>query len=290
MESYALIDQLSEHESVEVVCQVFGVSRSSYYEHRQQKTRVDVERLSLRAEVNRRFSASRGAAGSRTMTAMLKESGISIGRFKVRSLMRELGLICRQPGPHAYRKATVERPDIPNHLDRQFNAQQPDLVWCGDITYVWTGVSWSYLAVVLDLFSRRVVGWAMSSRPDADLVVKALDHAWIQRGKPARVMFHSDQGSQYGSTKFRQRLWRYQMRQSMSRRGNCWDNAPMERLFRSLKSEWIPDSWYSSLTEARRDIGSYLMGYYNWQRPHTVNGGMPPAVAEEKLTTLSGIS
>jgi putative transposase len=123
---------------------------------------------------------------------MLKEKGVTIGHFKVRRLMGESGLVCKQPGPHAYTNATVERPDTPNHLARQFTVERPNQVWCGDITYIWSGQRWSYLAVVLDLFARRVVGWAMSSSPDADLTVKALDHAWEQRGRPSQVMFHSD--------------------------------------------------------------------------------------------------
>lgn len=168
--------------------------------------------------------------------------------------MRGLGLVSKQPGRHAYKSATVERVDIPNYLDRDFAAQAPNRVWCGDVTYIWAQGRWCYLAVVLDLFSRRVVGWALSGRPDAELVIKALDMAYEQRGRPQDVMFHSDQGSQYASRKFRQRLWRYRMRQSMSRRGNCWDNAPMERLFRSLKSEWVPATGYTTFSEAQRDI------------------------------------
>lgn len=273
-----------------MVCAAFEVSRSSYYEHRQRRNRIDVERLTLKANVNRLFKKSRCAAGSRSIKGLLEQEGIQIGRFKVRSLMRELGLICKQPGPHAYKQATVERVDIPNHLDREFVVEQPNQVWCGDITYIWSGQSWSYLAVILDLYARRVVGWAMSSSPDADLVVKALDHAWEQRGQPGQVMFHSDQGSQYASRKFRQRLWRYQIKQSMSRRGNCWDNAPMERLFRSLKTEWVPTTGYRSLLEAKRDVAEYLMDYYNQQRAHVFNGGISPTAAEEKLKTLSGIS
>ncbi|WP_404416181.1 IS3 family transposase [Marinospirillum sp.] len=289
-QSYALIDQLSEQEPVEMVCKAFGVSRSSYYEYRQRRSRLDVERLTLKAHINRLFTKSRSSAGSRTIQSQLREEGAMIGRFKVRSLMSELGLICKQPGPHAYKQATVERVDLPNHLARKFMVEQPNQVWCGDITYIWGGQGWSYLAVVLDLYARRVVGWALSSSPDADLVVKALDHAWEQRGQPKKVMFHSDQGSQYASRKFRQRLWRYQIKQSMSRRGNCWDNAPMERLFRSLKSEWIPRLGYRNLSEARRDISGYLMSYYNQQRPHAFNGGISPVAAEEKLKILSGIS
>jgi putative transposase len=120
-------------------------------------------------------------------------------------------------------------------------------------------------------------------------VSKALDHAWQLRRQPKGVMFHSDQGSQYGSRLFRQTLWRYRMTQSMSRRACCWDNAPMERLFRSLKAEWIPKLGYASLDEAKRDVGSYLMAYYNWQRPHTANGGLAPAIKEKQLNLLSEI-
>ena len=275
---------------MELVCSAFNVHRSCYYEHRKRCRRIDAERVALKAKVNRLFNQSRSSAGSRTIQGLLNEQGEEVGRFKVRSLMRELGLICKQPGPHAYKQATVERPDIPNHLDREFTVASPNQVWCGDITYIWTGKGWSYLAVVLDLYARRVVGWAISSHPDADLVVKALDHAWEQRGQPEKLMFHSDQGSQYASRMFRQRLWRYRMRQSMSRRGNCWDNAPMERLFRSLKSEWVPTMGYRNLPEAKKDIGDYLMGYYNHHRPHSYNGGIAPAVAEEKPKSLSGIS
>ena len=119
--------------------------------------------------------------------------------------------------------AQSERPDIPNLLAREFDVQQPNQVWCGDITYVWAGGRWHYLAAVLDLHTRRVVGWAMSDKPDAELAIKALEMAYQQRGCPSGVLFHSDQGSQYGSRAFRQRLWRYRMTQSMSRRGNCWD-------------------------------------------------------------------
>jgi len=221
---------------------------------------------------------------------MMKEDGMQIGRFKVRKLMREMNLISKQPGSHAYKKATVERPDIPNVLDRGFSVASPDKVWCGDITYVWAEGRWHYLAAVIDLYARRVVGWAFSAKPDADLVIKALDMAYEQRGRPQNVLFHSDQGSQYGSRSFRQRLWRYRFTQSMSRRGNCHDNAPMERLFRSLKTEWIPTVGYMSASLAQQDIGRFLMERYNWRRPHQFNEGQTPAVAEEKLNSVSGIS
>ncbi|MFV9532598.1 IS3-like element IS222 family transposase [Pseudomonas aeruginosa] len=287
--SYALIDQLSEQESVEVVCSAFDVARSCYYVHRLRRRRVDARRVALRSQVNQLFSQSRGSAGSRSILGMLREEGVTIGRFRVRRLMRELGLVSKQPGSHAYKQATVERPDIPNRLNREFATEHPNQVWCGDITYVWAQGRWHYLAAVLDLHTRRVIGWAFSAKPDAELVIKALDMAYEQRGKPQQVLFHSDQGSQYASRLFRQRLWRYRMQQSMSRRGNCWDNSPMERLFRSLKSERVPSTGYLTAQEAQRDISHYLMHRYNWIRPHQFNDGLPPAVAEEKLNPLSGM-
>ncbi|OKA28530.1 transposase [Pseudomonas versuta] len=221
---------------------------------------------------------------------MMQDDGEQIGRFKVRGLRRELGLISKQPGSHAYKKATVERPDIPNTLNREFDVPEPNKVWCGDITYIWAQGKWHYLAVVMDLYARRIVGWALSGNPDADLVTKALDMAYEQRGKPQGLLFHSDQGSQYGSRHFRQRLWRYRISLSMSRRGNCYDNTPMERVFRSLKTEWIPSVGYVSVQQAQRDISHYLMHRYNWIRPHTFNGGFAPAKAEKKLNAVSGIS
>lgn len=272
------------------LCSVFEVPRSSYYDYRHRKKRIDVERIRLRSKAAEIFDKSRGSAGSRTIVTKMCEAGEVIGRFKVRQLMKEAGLESKQPKPHAYKTAKVERPDIPNHLDRKFDVKQPNKVWCGDITYVWSQGQWVYLAVILDLYARRVVGWSLSKHADAELVVSALKMAYQLRGQPQGVMFHSDQGSQYSSKLFRQFLWRYRMKQSMSRRGNCWDNAPMERVFRSFKSEWMPSEGYRSFLEAKKDIGSYLMDYYNWYRPHQNNCGTAPSVTEEKLNYVSGIS
>lgn len=271
-----------------MVCSAFGVVRSCYYAHRLRRCRVDACRVALRSQVNQLFNQSRGSAGSRSILGMLREDGVSIGRFRVRRLMRELGLVSKQPGSHAYKQATVERPDIPNRLNREFTTERPNQVWCGDITYIWAQGRWHYLAAVLDLHTRRVVGWAISAKPDAELVIKALDMAYEQRGKPQQVLFHSDQGSQYASRLFRQRLWRYRMEQSMSRRGNCWDNSPMERLFRSLKSEWISPTGYLTAQEAQRDISHYLMHRYNWIRPHQFNDGLPLRWPKKNLTHCPG--
>lgn len=242
----------------------------------------------LKSRLRALFQQSRDSAGSRTLVLQLRGEGLTLGRYKTRSLMRELGLRSKQPGSSPYPTVTVEHPTIPNHLDRQFEVERPNQVWCGDITYIWARQAWVYLAVVLDLCARRVVGWAVSQRPDADLTIRALDHAFEQRGRPSKLMFHSDQGCQYASRAFQQRLWRYQIQQSMSRRGNCWDNAPMERLFRSLKTEWMPAVGYDNPQIARHDITQYLMGYYNQKRPHTHNGGLTPLEAEKTLHLLSG--
>ncbi|MCC7641968.1 MULTISPECIES: IS3 family transposase [unclassified Janthinobacterium] len=285
--TYEVIDQICGDESIELICAVFDVARSCLYAYRERARHIDVERMALRSRVHALFVESRSSAGSRSIMGMMREEGTAIGRFKVSRLMEELGLVCKQPGSHAYKQATVERVDIPNHLNREFTVEAPNQVWCGDITYVWAQGRWYYLAVVLDLFARRAVGWAFSLRPDADLVVQALEMAYEQRGRPMALLFHSDQGSQYASRKFRQRLWRYRIRQSMSRRGNCWDNSPMERLFRSVKTEWVPSTGYVTAQEAQRDISHYLMHRYNWIRPHQFNQGLAPAVAEEKLNVVS---
>ncbi len=171
-----------------MVCEAFGISRSSYYDARRRRKHIDPEKVALRSKINQLFNESRSSAGSRTIAGLMREDGYRIGRFKVRSVMRSLGLVSKQPGRHAYKSATVERLDIPNHLNRDFAVPAPNQVWCGDITYIWAQGRWYYLAVVLDLFSRRVVGWALSSQPNAELVTKALDMAYEQRGRPQNVM------------------------------------------------------------------------------------------------------
>jgi len=271
-------------------CCAFDVPKSPFYDYLARKRTINREWMKQRSELRRLFKESRDSAGSRVLMSMMRELGYQIGRFKVRNLMKETWLAPKQPGAHRYKVACSERPDIPNLLAREFDVPQPNQVWCGDITYVWAGGRWHYMAAVLDLHNRRVAGWAMSDKPDAELAIKALEMAYQQRGSPSGVLFHSDQGIQYGSRAFRQRLWRYRMTQNMSRRGNYWDNAPMERLFRSLKSKGLPATGYVSLREAKRDISYYLMDYYNWRRPHQHNDGIPPARAGDRPNQVSGFS
>ena len=207
-----------------------------------------------------------GSAGARSVANMVTAKGKPMGRWLAAKLMVELGLVSRQQPTHKYLRGSKEHVDIPNHLGRQFAVTEPNQVWCGDITYIWAQGKWHYLAVVLDLCTRRIVGWALSEKPDAELVIKALDMAYEQRGRPSDLLFHSDQGSQYASRLFRQRLWRYRMRQSMSRRGNCWDNAPQESFFGHMKDELaekIPN--WTCFADVQRSIDDW-MDYYNNDR------------------------
>ena len=236
---------------------------------------IDVERLCQRAKIQELFEGSRRSAGSRTLVLQMNDAGFPMGRFKVRSLMRESSLVSRQPG-HRYKRTGQARVDIPNLLGRQFDVTTPNKMWCGDITYVWTGEQWSYLAVIIDLCARRVVGWALSEKPDAQLVIEALNRAVELRGVTPGLMFHSDQGSQYASRKFRQMLWRHRIQQSMSRRGNCWDNAVAESFFHTLKTELVHHTKFKTQEEARQAIFEYLEVFYNRIRTHSANDYLSP--------------
>ncbi len=164
-----------------MVCCAFDVPTSCFYDYLARRRTINRERIQQRSELRRLFKESRDSAGSRALMSMMRELGYQINRFKVRNLMKEAALVSKQPGGHRYKVAQSERPDIPNLLAREFDVQQPNQVWCGDITYVWAGGRWYYLAAVLDLHTRRVVGWAMSDKPDAELAIKALEMAYQQR-------------------------------------------------------------------------------------------------------------
>lgn len=224
---------------------------------------------------------SNGSAGARSIAGIVTGQGVRLSRYRAGGFMKRLGLVSTQRPTHRYKKASQPHINIPNTLNREFNPTKPDQVWCGDVTYIWAGSRWYYLAVVLDLYARKPVGWALSHSPNSALTARALTMAYQSRNPSHGVLFHSDQGSHYTSLKFRQQLWRYRMRQSMSRRGNCWDNAVVERFFRSLKTEWVPACGYQSLIDAQRSIVEYMTGYYSLTRPHKHNGGLPPTKAEE---------
>lgn len=262
---------------------MFNVHRSSFkYWQQRSKQPVCAKKAEEIAKVKELFRESEGSAGARSIAEMATAQDVPLSRYRAGRLMEKLGLIsCQVPG-HTYKKTGDEHVEIPNYLNRQFNVEAPNQVWCGDVTYIWTGSRWAYLAVVIDLFARKPVGWAMSLSPDSELTSNALKMAYESRGRPKGVMFHSDQGSHYTSRKFRQRLWKCRIKQSLSRRGNCWDNAPMERFFRSLKIEWMPTYGYRSFLQAQYHIVKYLIGYYSQLRPHQHNGGMSPNMAEQK--------
>ena len=280
-----MIQALKESYPVKTLCEAFGAHRSSYRHWSQRSKVTKPERLKELALVKSIFTESNGSAGARTIATIATTRGTALSRYRTRGLMKQCNLqSCQQPR-HAYKKATQEHVAIPNHLDRKFDMDAPDQVWCGDVTYIWTGKRWAYLAIVMDLFARKPIGWALSFSPNSQLTADALSMAFQSRGRPQNVMFHSDQGSHYTSKKFRQYLWRYQIKQSMSRRGNCWDNSPMERFFRSLKSEWVPQSGYRSFMEAKTAIVNYIIGYYSQVRPHQHNDGKAPNVAEADYWT-----
>lgn len=264
-----------------VLCEAFGLHRSTFKYRRSAAARIDPEAVRLNAMVKSAHTLSNGSAGARSIALIVSEQGTPLSRYRATGFMRRLGLVSTQLPTHRYKKASQPHTNIPNTLDREFTPARPNQTWCGDVTYIWTGRRWSYLAVVLDLYARKPVGWALSNSPNSELTTKALAMAYESRNRPRGVLFHSDQGSHYTSLKFRQQVWRYRMKQSMSRRGNCWDNSPMERFFRSLKTEWVPEAGYQSLPEARRSIIGYMTGYYSLHRPHQHNGGLPPKRAEE---------
>jgi len=266
---------------VQHLCQVFGVHRSSYRAWRDRDRSPCETEQKLLDQVVEAHEASNGSAGARSIASMVTQAGTPLSRYRASRRMKQLGLVSTQPPSHAYKKADQPHLDIPNLLDREFNVKEPNQVWSGDITYIWTGARWAYLAVVIDLFSRKPVGWALSLSPNTELVKKALTLAYESRGEPPELLFHSDQGCQYTSLGFRQLLWRYQMKQSLSRRGNCWDNAPTERFFRSLKTEWVPETGYPCFASAKQSITDYMIGYYSALRPHKYNDGLPPDVAEQ---------
>lgn len=264
------------------MCSIFNVHRSSFRYWLGSYNKKSSSQLQEEVMIKAIFNESHGSAGARTISDVTAARGNKISRYKVTKIMKKLNLVSCQMPKHAYKRGGDERLDIPNHLQRQFLVAKPDSVWCGDVTYLWVGNRWAYLAVVIDLYARKVIGWAMSYSPDSSLTCRALTMAFESRKRPVNVMFHSDQGCHYTSKKFRQLLWRYQIKQSMSRRGNCWDNAPMERFFRSYKTEWMPTVGYTTFSEMKYSVIDYITRYYNEVRPHWYNGGLTPNESERR--------
>jgi putative transposase len=254
------------------MCRVFGISPSAYYDwERQQQCERARRDGELLASIRRIFTKFRGRYGAPRVHNELACEGVSISRKRVARLMREAGL--KAKGRRKYKPTTDSNhslPVVPNLLQRDFRAERPDMAWVSDITYLWTREGWMYLAVIVDLCSRKVVAWSLAERMSAALVCNALDAAVrLRRPKPG-LLFHSDRGSQYASHAFRRRLWRHQMRQSMSRKGNCWDNAVAESFFATFKKELVRDRAFETRSHARSETFEYIDVFYNRQRAHSL--------------------
>lgn len=225
---------------------------------------------------------SRASYGSRRIVKQLKREGVDIGRYKVRRIMRQLGL--RAKTPKRFKLTTDSRHSFPvaaNILDRNFEVDAPNKVWTADISYVWTFEGWLYLAIVMDLYSRQIVGWAMNERMKKQLVLDAIAMAYWQRKPQKGLLHHSDRGSQYACHDYQKRLDIYGMTTSMSRKGNCWDNAPTERFFRSLKSERLTALRFVTRDEAKLEILDYIT-FYNSVRLHSTLGYVSPMDYEKE--------
>ena len=267
---------------VRLMCRVLDVSSSGFYDwlERPESPRA-VENRALVAKIQAIHGDSRRTYGSPRVHASLQDAGYRIGRHRVARLMRDNAIRARTK--RKFRVTTDschDHPVAPNRLDRQFEVAAPNTVWVADISYIPTREGWLYLAVVLDLFSRQVVGWAMDQQMPQELTLAALDMA-IQRRRPLPgCMHHSDRGSQYAAGDYQKQLAKYGMVCSMSRKGNCWDNAPMESFFHSLKTELVHHRDYQTRDEARRDIFEYIEVFYNRQRRHSTLGYLSPAQFE----------
>mgnify|MGYP001191784137 CR=1 FL=1 len=245
-------------------CELLGISRAAYYAA---QGRVEAKPCVVMPVLKAAFSASGRTYGSRRLVSDLRERGVTIGRFRVRRMMREAGIkpVWKRKFVHTTNSQHHD-PIAPNVLNRQFDPPAPNQAWATDITYVRTRSGWLYLAIVLDLYSRKLIGWASSNAMPAELVCRALRIAIQQRAPQPGLIVHSDRGSQYASKEYQALLQRHQFVCSMSRLGNCWDNAVAERFFLNLKMERVWQRDYANHAEAKGDIADYIVNFYNERR------------------------
>jgi putative transposase len=267
------------------------VSRSAFYAWKARPaTLITAVSLHLYRRVKALFHASRGSLGSRELAKKLREEGFTISRERVRKLMKKLHLVVKQRVAY---KVTTKRKHgdkvADNLLNQNFNPVVTNEVWAGDITYLKTGEGWMYLAIVMDLYSRRIVGWHIDKRMTTDLIGKAMIKAVNLRQPPKGLVFHSDRGSQYTSKRFRQLLEGYGIRASMGDVGACWDNAVVERFFGSLKHDWIFKVAQPTRDHMKSDVAAY-MKYYNLDRLHTANDSVSPINFEMSQQKVSGFA
>lgn len=267
-----------------LLCRVMEVSRSGYYAYLKRGAQAHgfPGRDRLLVAIKALAQRSRFSYGSRRITSHLRQQGYAVGRHAVRRLMRQAGVACRQR--RRFRATThsdARHPVAPNILNRQFNTSAPNQAWVADITAIATQQGWLYLACVLDLFSRRIVGWGMADHMRSELVEQALSMALKRRQPQGPLLHHSDRGAQYTGARY-QALLTGQAQVSMSRKGDCWDNAVMERFFGSLKSECVAYQIYATQKEAQADIINYIEMFYNSQRLHTTLGYVSPVQFENQ--------
>ena len=271
------------------MCQVLEVSVSGYYAWRRRpESRRSQANRGLLTEIRMAHQRSRQTYGSPRMTAELKALGHACSENRVARVMRAGGI--RAVGKRKYRVTTQSRHTYPvaeNVLDRQFTVDRPNAVWLSDITYVWTSEGWLYLAAVMDLHSRMVVGWSMGPRIDAALTLSALRQAIRRRDVRPELVHHSDRGGQYAATEYQKLLTETRMIGSMSRKGDCWDNAPMESFFATLKAELVYRMKFKTREEAKREIFEYIEVFYNRQRRHSSLGDQSPLDFEKTAALAS---
>ncbi len=269
---YAWIKEHADSYDIKLLCRVLDVSRSAYYawfSHTPGATQVRRDRIAKAAR--EAFEENHGEAGYRPIHRQLnEEKDIRCGHDMVRKSLKKQGLVAITAPKFVPRTTDSDHqlPIAPNLLDRDFSASRPNEKWTSDITYIRTGEGWLYLAVVIDLFSRKIVGWAMANHMRSELVLDALNMAIAHRRPTGNLMYHSDRGSQYASEAFRDRLKFLNITQSMSRKGNCWDNAPAESFFGKLKTGWVHRQSYKTRDEAVGSIYFYIEMYYNSKRRH----------------------
>jgi transposase InsO family protein len=269
------------------LCKVLEVTRSAYYRYLlKPKNNVALD-VKLIVELKALHKISKQSYGTRRMTKALLDQGYNIGRFKVRRLMRQNGISCKQRRRYTVTTQSKHELVIANNLlNREFNVTRPNEKWVSDITYLWTLEGWLYVAAVLDLFSRRVIGWAISDNMKTDLVENAFEMARRRRQPTVGFLHHSDRGVQYASERYQMLLKKSGAVVSMSRKGNCWDNAVMERFFGSMKSECTDGKIYFTKSEAINDVIDFIENFYNSQRLHSTLNYMSPA-AYEKLYAMN---
>lgn len=267
------------------MCRVFEVSVSGYYDwHKREPSVHEREDGELAKHIHRLFYAKRQVYGSPRIHAELAEQGIRCSKERVARLMREMDLVAgrskSKPVGTIRRKGMLSAPNL---LNREFTAELPNKKWVSDTTYVWTAEGWLYVAIILDLFSRLVVGWAMGTSNDEQLVTLALEMALVRRSPPREMLLHSDQGSTYTSTGYQARLAALGIVVSMSRTGNCYDNAAMESFFSTLKGECVDRQQFQARQEARQVIFEYIECFYNRERRHSTLQYLSPVAYEQLM-------